>query len=192
MNYVYETNRLFLKLPSADLLRELLDFQIRNQELFEKYEPMRPDNFYTPRYQQAVLKSEMTLALKRQAIRFYVFCKQEPHRIVGTVCLHNIVSFPYSCSEVGYKFDAACHHHGYATEALAKVLSIAFEELQLHRVYARVMPQNTPSIRLLQRLGFLFEGTEHQCLFLQGKWTDHLRYACIRPNGETNAPMTLQ
>ncbi len=184
MNYAYDTDRLILRLPSAGLLRELLDFQIRNQELFEKYEPMRPDNFYTPHYQQAVLKCEADLAHKRQAVRYYVFSKQQPHRIIGTICLHNIVFFPYSCSEVGYKFDSACHHQGYAAESLEKVLSIAFEELHLHRVYARVMPQNTPSIRLLQRLGFVSEGTEYQCLFIQGKWTDHLRYARIRPSYE--------
>ena len=181
MNFEYETERLILRLPSTDILRELLDFQIRNRDLFEKYEAARPDNFYTLHYQQSVLKCELKLALKQQTVRFYVFSKEEPKRIAGTVCLHNIMPVPYSCAEVGYKFDAACHHRGYATEALAEALVVGFKDLQLHRIYARVMPENTPSIHLLERLGFHLEGLEQQCLLIQGKWTDHLRYSRLRP-----------
>ena len=181
MNFEYETERLILRLPSTEFLRELLDFQIRNQALFEQYEATRPDNFYTLHYQQSILKCELKLALKQQAVRFYVFCKKEPKRIAGTVCLHNIMPVPYSCAEVGYKFDAAFHHQGYATEALAEALVVGFKDLELHRIYARVMPENSPSIRLLERLGFHPEGLEEQCLLIQGKWTDHLRYSRIRP-----------
>ena len=181
MNFEYETERLILRLPSTDFLRELLDFQIRNRTLFEKYEPALPDNFYTLHYQQSLLKCELKLALKQQTVRFYVFSKEEPRRIIGTVCLHNLMSSPYSCAEVGYKFDIAYQHRGYATEALSKVLVIGFEDLQLHRIFARVMPENTPSIRLLERLGFYSEGLERQSLLIQEKWTDHLRYARIRP-----------
>lgn len=182
MNFEYHTNRLILRLPSTDFLRELLDFQLRNRALFEKYEATRPINFYSLHYQQAVLKCELKMALKQQSIRFYIFSKQEPSHMIGTICLHNIMPIPYSCSEVGYKFDAWHQHQGYATEALAKVCDIAFDELDIHRLYARVMPENTSSIRLLQRLHFTEEGLERQTLLIQGKWTDHLRYARIRPS----------
>lgn len=181
MNFEYETERLILRLPSPDFLRELLEFQIRNREAFEKYEPTRPDNFYTLQYQQSVLKCELKLALKQQTIRFYVFSKEHPQKIIGTVCLHNLMPAPYSCAEVGYKFDTAYQHMGFATEALAEALAVGFGDLKLHRIFARVMPENTPSIRLLERLSFAFEGMEQECLLIQGKWTDHLRYARMCP-----------
>lgn len=182
MNFEYETERLILRLPSMDFLRELLEFQIRNRECFEKYEPTRPDNFYTLQYQQSVLKCELRLALKQQTVRFYVFSKKYPQKIIGTVCLHNLMPAPYSCAEVGYKFDAAYQGRGFATEALAMVLSVGFGSLQLHRIFARVMPENTPSIRLLERLHFACEGMEQECLLIQGKWTNHLRYAMLCPS----------
>ena len=88
---------------------------------------------------------------------------------------------PYSCCEIGYKFDRAFHRQGYAREAAAKAVSIAFLDLGLHRVFARVVPENTSSIRLLESLQFVQEGLEHSCTCIQGVWTDHLRYARLSP-----------
>lgn len=182
MNTEYQTNRLILKILTPDYLREVLDFQNRNKDLFEQYEPTRPENFYTLAHQQAVLKCEYKLALKLSTIRFYVFTKDNPNRIIGTVCLHDIIRSAYSCCEVGYKFDLEYHHYGYAREALLKMIYIAFYDLEIHRIIARVVPDNYPSIHLLESLHFMEEGLEHASIQIQGKWTDHLRYALIRPS----------
>lgn len=177
----YETERLILKILTPDYLREVLDFQWRNRKLFEKYEPSLPENYYTAEHQQAILRCEFQMALKMETIRYYVFLKEDPSHIIGTVCLHDIRRFSYSCSELGYRFDADYHHMGYATEAITKVLSIAFHELDLHRVFARVMPENTSSLKLLRSLHFLEEGIEHESIQIQGKWCDHLRFAMLNP-----------
>lgn len=181
MNTTYQTDRLILKILTPDHFREVLDFQIRNKDLFERYEPARPDNFYTFGHQQAVLKCEYKLATKLSTIRFYAYEKADPHRIIGTVCLHDVLRLPYSCCEIGYKFDTAYQHRGYAREAVAKALEIAFLELGLHRVFARVIPDNVPSIRLLESLHFMEEGLEHGCIQIQGIWTDHLRFGLLSP-----------
>ena len=60
---------------------------------------------------------------------FLCLLKTNPRIIIGTVCLHDILRMPYCCSEIGYKFDAAFQHRGYAREAVAKVLNIAFTDL---------------------------------------------------------------
>lgn len=178
---MYTTDRLILKILTPDDTNEVLAFQCRNRELFERYEPTRPPYFLTPAHQQAILKCEYDLARKCASIRFYVFLKTNPRIIIGTVCLHDILRTPYCCSEIGYKFDAAFQHQGYAREAVAKVLNIAFTDLSLHRVFARVMPENTPSLRLLEVIGFTCEGTEYACTQIQGKWEDHIRYALLNP-----------
>lgn len=141
---MYTTDRLILKILTPDDTNEVLAFQCRNRELFERYEPTRPPYFLTPAHQQAILKCEYDLARKCASIRFYVFLKTNPRIIIGTVCLHDILRMPYCCSEIGYKFDAAFQHQGYAREAVAKVLNIAFTDLSLHRVFARVMPEILP------------------------------------------------
>lgn len=182
MNAEYETSRLVLKILPPAYAMEVLRFQLRNQEQFERYEPRRPDNFYTLAHQQAVLKCEYKLASRLQTIRFYAFLKEQPRMVIGTVCLHDVLRQPYySCCEIGYKFDHAYQHQGYAREAVAKVIELAFTTLQLHRIFARVVPDNDASIRLLLALHFREEGIEHACIRLQGEWTDHVRYALVAP-----------
>lgn len=181
MKTVYETNRLVLKILGPDAMRPVLDFQLRNRELFERYEPTRPDNFYTLAHQQAILKCEQKLALSLSTVRFYVFLKENPLTIIGTVCLRDIVRMPYFCCEIGYKFDHAYHHMGYAREAVDAAVTIAFRDLMLHRVFARVIPDNLASVRLLSDLSFTEEGLERDCILIQGKWTDHLRFGRICP-----------
>lgn len=47
---------------------------------------------------------------------------------------------------------------GYATEAAQAVLTFGFEEVNLERIVAVTMPENTPSQRVLNKLGFHYEG----------------------------------
>ena len=185
LKYEFETERLFLKVLTPNYANAVLNFQNRNRESFEAYEPARLDNFYTASYQQAVLKCEWDLALKQQCIRFYVFRKEDPLTIIGTVCLHDIRFAAYSCTEIGYKFDAAFRHMGYATEAVKGALRLAFYDLHLHRVFARVMPENKASIYLLESIGFQYEGVERGCFLIQNRWEDHLRYAYLNPSDES-------
>ena len=145
---MYTTDRLILKILTPDDTNEVLAFQCRNRELFERYEPTRPPYFLTPAHQQAILKCEYDLARKCASIRFYVFLKTNPRIIIGTVCLHDILRMPYCCSEIGYKFDAAFQHQGYAREAVAKVLNIAFTDLA-----PRVCPRDAGKYSLSPAFG---------------------------------------
>lgn len=175
----YETERLILRILTPDCAKSVCHFLTKNREQFECYEPCLPTNYYTPEYQQAILSSELKLALQTKNIRYYVFLKENPQKIIGTVALHNIATTNYSSCEVGYKFDADHQHMGYARESVSLAVSVAFSTLGLHRVYARVMPENTASIKLLKSLLFEEEGLERECIKIQGKWQDHLRFSLL-------------
>lgn len=179
LSFTYETDRLILKVLTPEYRYKVRDFLYQNRFVFEKYEPSVPENYYTPDFQLALLKYEFQLALKLSTVRFYVFLKEDPDTIIGTVCLHNIIKMPYFSSEIGYKFDNHYWHHGYAGEALSFVISLGFDNLGLHKIFARCMPDNTPSRKLLLSIGFSEEGLEHDCTLIQGKWQDHIRYAII-------------
>ena len=156
-----------------------LDFYLRDQELFERFEPDRAEGFYTVGFQKQILSFEYNMAVQGTLFRFYVYEKTDPKRIIGTISFHHIVrGFSNSC-EIGYKFSSEVHHRGYATEALTKVLEVIFYELQLHRVQAWVLPDNAPSIRLLERVGFVFEGISRDYLFLHGTWQSHALYSIL-------------
>jgi RimJ/RimL family protein N-acetyltransferase len=57
--------------------------------------------------------------------------------------------------EVGYWLRAGAQGHGYATEALGALLGYARSELGVQRFEAHIAADNTPSRRVVERLGFL-------------------------------------
>jgi len=176
----YETQRLILKIIGPDYARDVLQFYLNDKELFEQYETDRGPNFYTEGHQHNILQVEYGLALKMQQIRFYVFLKENPHQLIGTICLYQVSNL-YSHAELGYKFSSKFHHKGYASEAVEKLIDIAFMELNLHRLTAHVQEDNLPSIRLLENLGFQQEGICRDYLYLHGVWKDHIQYSLITP-----------
>jgi ribosomal-protein-alanine N-acetyltransferase len=63
-------------------------------------------------------------------------------------------------AEVGFLFRRDAWGQGYAREAMARVLRFGFEEMELERLWARCHDGNAASRRLLEALGFTYEGTQ--------------------------------
>ncbi|MBL7942366.1 MAG: GNAT family N-acetyltransferase [Flavobacteriales bacterium] len=57
---------------------------------------------------------------------------------------------------------------GFATEAVEYLLGYGFTHMQLHRVEAKVASANVPSVRILQRFGFVHEGILRQDYVVDG------------------------
>jgi [ribosomal protein S5]-alanine N-acetyltransferase len=55
--------------------------------------------------------------------------------------------------------------------------SSAFEDLHLHRVQISIIPRNTASRRVVEKLGIRDEGLAQRYLEINGTWEDHIRYA---------------
>lgn len=179
MKMAYETERLILKVLTGSSCNDVLQFYNKNQELFERYEPARPSNFYTKSYQKSSLNYEYTCFSQGTGIRFWVYKKCDPDSIIGTISFLNIQRNAYMNCHVGYKFDAGHHHQGYAQESLTKGVNFIFKEFDLHRIIAYIMPSNIPSKRLIERLGFTYEGIAYQNIFINNKWEDHEQYSLI-------------
>ncbi len=175
-----ETERLLLRPLSKDAAPKVLDFYQSNMEFFEPWEPKRSHNFYTLPYQKAFLTAEHNQIAEGNLMRFWVFLKDCPEEIIGTVCFQNILKEPYHSCSIGYKFSRSYQHQGYATESLRACLNMIFSEYPTHRVDAYIMPGNTASLRLIERLGFDYEGTCRSFARINGCWEDHKHYALIR------------
>lgn len=179
MKLEYETNRLFLRICNEEYTSKLLRFQNDNRDFFARWEPKRRENFYTLDFQKQVLYAEFQASLKGTYLRYYLFLKDAPDTIIGTVSFSHISLGEDKSCHVGYKLDASYVGCGYAKEALQFLLAELHKDLHIHRVEADIMPQNLPSIRLIESLGFTKEGIAHSSHEINGVWEDHLRYALI-------------
>ncbi len=60
--------------------------------------------------------------------------------------------------EIAFVISKTYWGKGYATEAAQAVLTFGFKEAGLERIVALTMEENTPSQRVLDKLGFQYEG----------------------------------
>ncbi len=99
-------------------------------------------------------------------------------RLIGDVMLY-FTSAQHRSGEIGYVFHPGVGGQGYATEAVHAVLHLAFDELGLHRVIARVDARNEASARLAARLGMRQEGHLVENEWFKGEWSDELDFALL-------------
>jgi [ribosomal protein S5]-alanine N-acetyltransferase len=83
-------------------------------------------------------------------------------------------------ADIGYALHQGYWGKGYATQALRRVLSYAFEELQLNRVAAEVLAANAASIHLLEKMGMQREGILRQDTKIRGYLEDIHLYAILK------------
>jgi [ribosomal protein S5]-alanine N-acetyltransferase len=82
-------------------------------------------------------------------------------------------------AEVGYDLHPGFWGHGYMSEALRAAIHYGFTTMDLHRIAAVVHPENTPSVRLLQRLGFRLEGILRDYHRAHGRYHSHDLYSLL-------------
>ncbi len=93
-------------------------------------------------------------------------------------------------AELGWTLDPALGGQGYATEAVAELLRLCFEELGLRRVIASCFADNTASWRLMERLGMRRELVAvRESLHRDGRWLDALGYALLADDWPRAAPV---
>lgn len=82
-------------------------------------------------------------------------------------------------SVIGYDLNRTYWNKGYVTEALKTICNYGFEELEIHRKEAYVIPGNPGSERVLEKCGFEREGTLKHVTFFKGQYHDQILYAKI-------------
>lgn len=177
----YETDRLILKTLGREAAPMILSFYEENKDYFEPWEPTRAFNFYSIHFQKASLTAETNLMAEGKLIRYWVLLKDNPYEIIGTVCFQNFLRSPYSCCTIGYKFGKRYCHNGYAFESISKSIEIIWKDYNFHRIEAYIMANNEPSLRLIKRLNFIYEGICFSFAYIGGQWRDHNRYSIINP-----------
>jgi ribosomal-protein-alanine N-acetyltransferase len=94
----------------------------------------------------------------------------------GEINLSAVQRGPFQSAYVGYWIDEKQAGHGYMPESVVVLARFAFEELHLHRIQISIIPRNSASRRVVEKLGIRDEGTAVRYLEINGVWEDHVRY----------------
>lgn len=154
----------------ADILR-------RNRQAMAELEPRRPDVYFTPKGQRAII----TEALRRyeDGTSFPRVILGPDDAVAGRINLNEIIRGPYLKGVLGYYVDSRMQGRGLATTAVEEVVGLAFLRLGLHRIEAATRLDNTSSQRVLEKNGFERFGLARDYLRLAGVWHDHVLYERI-------------
>lgn len=116
-------------------------------------------------------------------------------KVIGQIYLKQVEPLEILTCELGYILSPTFQRQGYASAAAAALVAHALTAGGMHRVVAHCNPENVPSWKLLEKIGFRREGLLRQNVFFRrdaaGKpvWTDTFVYArlAVEAGGEQNA-----
>ncbi len=128
---------------------------------------------------QAMVDRRMTLGLEHEGRGLLLaIVPPEGGPMIGDVNLE-IVSAEHRQGEIGYVIHPDHQGRGYATEAAAAVVALAFGAYDLHRVYGRLEARNLASARVLEKLGMRREAHLVENEWVKGEWQSELVYALL-------------
>jgi len=150
----------------------------RNTDWLTKWEPARmPGAPNVVEDSQAYRARCSARQRDRQLGSGYGFGVFVDGNFAGEVNLNSVQRGPFQSCYIGYWIDEAQAGHGYIPEAVVVVCRYAFEQLHLHRVQAAIVPRNSASRRVVEKLKIREEGLAERYLEINGTWEDHIRFA---------------
>lgn len=111
-------------------------------------------------------------------------CETDGTTVVGEIVL-KLASARARQAEIGWVFHPAYGGRGYATEAARATASLAFAELNVHRLFARLDVLNTGSVRVCERLGMRREAHFIENDLDGERWADEYVYAALAREWKT-------
>jgi RimJ/RimL family protein N-acetyltransferase len=173
--YPIRTERLALRPFEAADLAAVFDMERREDVVRYLYWGTRDRD----EVRQALAERVTMTSIESQgdAIRLAITL-HEGGSLIGDVSLR-YVSADDAQGEVGFVVHPDHHGRGYATEAAREMLRLGFEEVGMHRIVGRCEARNTPSARVLERLGMRREAHLIENEWVKGEWNDELIYAML-------------
>ena len=158
--------------------REIESIQLANRDWFRQWEatnPEGPANFDF----RAMVKNSIRQLNEETAIPLVI---EYQGKLVGQLTVSNILHGSVSSAFIGYWISPEVAGLGITTIAVALASDYMFNIVGLHRLEIDIRPENAASLRVVEKLGFRFEGTKKGFIHINNAWRDHSVFALI--NGE--------
>jgi ribosomal-protein-alanine N-acetyltransferase len=174
-----ETERLTLRLPSHSDFRPWAALRSYSEAFLKPWEPTwASDHLSRKAFTNRVYWAQRSVT-NGTAMPLFIF-RRADDALVGAITLDHIKRGPAQSGITGYWMGEPFARQGYMREAITAVVQHAFTSLDLSRIEAGCLPENTPSRRLLETCGYKYEGVAQSYLQINGRWRNHVLYANLR------------
>lgn len=168
--------RVLLRLLRPDDFEAWAEVRRRCNDWLVRWEPRAPQDQVEPDRRSFASRCGIREG-ERQLGSGYGFGIFIGDRFAGEINLSSVQRGPFQNAYVGYWIDEALAGNGYMPESVVVVCRFAFEDLGLHRLQISIIPRNSASRRVVEKLGLRHEGVAKRYLEINGTWEDHIRYA---------------
>ncbi len=172
------TPNLYLRAPQASDHAAWALLRMESREFLTPWEPTWNEDDLTRASFRLRAKRAAREISTDEAYSLFIF-ETGTETLIGGLTLGLIRRGVAQACTLGYWMGRRHAGKGHMTEAVRGAVRFAFSDLALHRVEAACLPNNEPSRRLLERVGFQHEGLARAYLKINGNWADHLLYGVL-------------
>jgi ribosomal-protein-alanine N-acetyltransferase len=168
-----------LRFPQTNDWRDWASLRSASRDHLVPFEPQWHEDSLTEKlFQRRILRQtrDWKLDLSRSFLIFLQDDNGLAGPVIGGINLNNICRGAAQFGALGYWLGRPFQGHGYMHEAANLLISYAFNDMNLHRINAAILPHNGRSSKMLHRLGFEEEGFAKSYIQINSEWQDHLLF----------------
>lgn len=143
-----------------------------NRDFHKQFSQTHTDDYFTVSTQKKYLAYDCNSFLEGSLVPLWITLKDD-NKIIGRVSFFNFAYGGMMSCACGYHLDKEHTGKGYMTEALKSAMAFVFDEYKMHRIEAFIVPENEPSLNLVKRVGFHYEGKRMSYMHINGRYRDH-------------------
>ena len=157
-------------------VREYTEVRRHNADWLRPWEATNPDPGYTlPSFHPL---RRMLASQARQGL-ILPFAIEVDGRFRGQLTVSSFQWGSLLSATIGYWIDERVAGWGHTPTAVALAADHCFSALGLHRIEINIRPENTASLRVVEKLGFRDEGVRERYMHIDGEWCDHRTFALV-------------
>jgi ribosomal-protein-alanine N-acetyltransferase len=148
----------------------------RNRDWLRPWEATSPDG---------PVSFDMRLGVRRLLQQYrdgagVPFVMEYEGEIAGQLNVWGIARGSLASATIGYWVSKRFAGRGITPTSVALATDVCFTELRLHRMEICIRPENSASLRVVEKLGFRYEGLRRRFIHIDGDWRDHYAFALVR------------
>ncbi|MCR2799420.1 GNAT family protein [Microbacterium sp. zg-Y818] len=158
------------------------DARTLQNELMENRAWLRPWEATSP---DGPTSFDMRLGVKRLLQQYrdglgVPFVMEHAGEVAGQLNVWGIARGSLASATIGYWVSKRFAGRNITPTSVALATDVCFTELGLHRMEICIRPENTASLRVVEKLGFRYEGLRRRFIHIDGDWRDHYTFALVR------------
>jgi ribosomal-protein-alanine N-acetyltransferase len=176
-----ETKRLFLRPFKYSDDDDMLKHWISDP----KIQSMLSEPIYSTKEEVKGLLDKYISSYQNNDYYRWAIVEKDSFVCIGQIAIFLVNDKNHWC-EIEYCIGSQFHRKGYATEAIKSIIKFGFENINFHKIQVCHKENNIPSNGVIQKCGFVYEGTLRDYFYMDGKYVNRCFYSMLKSEWNNN------